>query len=316
MSLNKKTEKNKILALAFLALLALFISGCTAGRNSNSESVENEVNLQAAAEEKTETANEEQEIEEQEIVDLIEKAEYHLKRIDVLTDLILETDANTESKPMINNILSKVDEFNSEVQKMESVLDKLDKYDFEGKDEFLRIFREIARLSKGIVAKVAEFYRYNLKTLEQETLSQKNNKIEELATAVYSCGCKSADCNAYYETTMDFMDDSIEIFAEIQETYNLESYEQIVNTWAEEKKVYEEHFPDLIEKSERYADKCWRINDYYNELVADLEAIEVASENEVNDEITSKWIVPVENLAGELGNLGVEMENFLESMGE
>jgi len=314
MSLIKKMKKNKIknkiLALAFLALLALFISGCSSGGNNNSGSVGNEVNFEAAEEARNPENN------EQEIVDLIEKAEYRLKRIDVLTDLILETEANTETKPMINNILSKVDEFNSEVQKMESVLDKLEKYDFEGKDDFLRIFREIARLSKEIVAKVAEFYRYRLKTLEQETLSQKNNKIEELATAVYSCGCKSADCNAYYESTMEFMDDSIEIFTEIQETYNLESYRQIVNTWAEEKKVYEEHFPKLIEKSERYADKCWRINDYYNELVADLEAIETASENEVNDEITAKWIVPVENLAGEMGNLGVEIDSVLGGMDE
>ena len=279
--------------ITWLILCILFFSGCTAEGGSPAEADD-----------------------EDQIVDLMNTISYHLDRMDVVTGLILDIDIGSATKSMLNNALSRVDEFEKEASAMESALDELETYDFEGKENVIFSYREITRLSKKLVGGITEYYSYELDFIEQQTIAQKKDKIESLSDAIYNCRCKKVDCETLQKSSLEYIDESVAIFKRMKAKYGLQSFGQVIETWTKEGEVYREFWPDLIKKSAKYEDRCWDINDEYSEFLAALEPIEEISENEIEDDIASKWLVPIENTIEEMGNLGVEMDKFLMEMEE
>ncbi len=286
----KKTKKTIITGML---ICILFFSGCVAEGNSPAEADD-----------------------EDQIVDLMNTISYHLDRMDVVTSLILDVDIGSATKSMLNNAIKRVDEFEKEVSAMESALGKLEAYDFNEKENVIFSYMEIIRLSKNLVGDIIEYYNYELDFLEQQTIGQKKDKIESLSDAIYNCRCGKVDCEALQKSSLEYIDESVAIFKRMKSKYGLQSFGQVIDTWTKEGEVYREFWPDLIKRSAKYEDRCWDINDEYSEFLAEMELIDEIAGNEIEDDIAAKWFVPIENTIEEMGNLGVEMDQFLMEMEE
>jgi PBP1b-binding outer membrane lipoprotein LpoB len=281
--------KNKIIAVVLM--LALLTAGCVVeAEDRNAEAVDNEeLEADAAA--------------------MLNECNEQVDKMMALVLPILEYEANSASKLLTKNALDNIAKFNQRVKEVEKTLDETEGIEFTGKKKYISANRELVRITKEMVAMYSELYSFNLELEEKETLAQKNDKSEDLHNAIVNCRCNEVDCISYSESSLKFMDDSIKIFRKIESKYGLEIFGSAADEWAKDKEIAENHWPGLIKKASTYGDKCYKINDAYSRYLNDFDSVERATENEIADAVSSKWLLSMMNLASEMTQAGVDVDS-------
>ena len=234
----------------------------------------------------------------------------------VLVRSITDYENNIASKSMIRNALNKISKFNKEVKELEKALDEIKEFEFEKKEEFVSTNKEFIELLKKIAAKHSEAYNFESDGADYLSLVQKEDKLEELMNAIYNCGCGELDCDSYKETSMKFLDSSIKMFKNINSKYGVETFGRMAENLAKEKEISEKHLPGLIRKSKEYgAAKCYKINDEYAEYLNELEQVDEVTDAEVEDEVSEKFLIPIENLLTEWDQSAIQVDNLIAEVG-
>jgi len=229
---------------------------------------------------------------------------------------IADYESNSASKQLVQNVLNKVSKVNTEFRELEESLDKVDqKSDFEQKEKFVSVNKEFIQLLKKIVNTYSELYNYELDWAKYWE-SQEDYNLEDLAKAIYNCGCSEFDCDSYKESYLKAVSSATEIFKAMGSKYNLEVFDRLVEYLIKEKQVSEKYLPELIDKSERYsAARCYKLNDDYIEYWNALEQIEEVPDSDVEKAADEKWFVPINNLLTEWDASALQIDKLKVEMG-
>jgi len=242
--------------------------------------------------------------------------------LDRLNDVIIarnaveDFDSDNPTKATLTGGLKQAAIFNQKVKELEGKLDLLEKMEFDHKEDFISVYREYIKSNKKIVAVYSELYRYELDYLEQDTLEQEKDKLQDLSNAIQNCRCRELNCEMYYEDSLEYLGGSIEVFERMRDKYGLTVYQEVVDTWSEEKDLYEKYTPELITKSENYGIRnCYKIQDDYNDFLREIESVESTTGNAITDAISEKWVVPIMEVYPELNRLADEIDIIHHNMG-
>ena len=252
---------------------------------------------------------------EEEAMDLVVEYNDQFDKTIIIIMPVFEYESDLSSKSLLNNFLSKISKFNKEVKELEKTLEEVNKLEFENKEEFVSINKEFLDIAKKITAGYSEMLHYELDFMKQSVLEQKENKIEDLMDAVYNCRCAEVDCDSYKESSLEFMESSIEIFRKIRTKYGLRSFDKIIGSWTKEKEISEKHWPELIRQSKRYGDRCYKINEEYNEYLNELDQVDYITEEEIADDISEKWVIPITDLVTEWDQSALKLNKIKVKMG-
>jgi tetratricopeptide (TPR) repeat protein len=227
-----------------------------------------------------------------------------LDRLLVQVRSITDYDTHVSSKSLLKNVLGKISQTEAKFKALKETLGKSDD------KKFVSVNTEFIELLQKVVDKHEELYEFELDWAEYAS-EEDQSRLEDLMVAIYSCNCGQLDCDSYKESTMEFIDSTIERLGRMKTQYGLEMLERAVQIWTKEKEVSEKHLPGLIEMSKRYgAASCYKLNDDYAEYLNELEQIEEITEDEIDSALAEKWFVPINNLSEEWDEQALEVDKF------
>ena len=278
--------KNKILALMFMVML--LATGCAVEADESfEENSESDDNIRG----------------------MIDICNEQADKILAIVLPILDYEANSASRLLVNNALDRIAQFNQRIKELEATLDELENADFAGKENYISKNRELVKVLKELVAEYGGLYNFDLELKEKDSIWEKKDKTDDLHNAIVNCRCGEFDCGAYMDSTLEYMEESVKIFTRIKEKYGLEAFGKAADEWAKDMEIAERHWPGLISKSESYGDRCYRINDAYSRYVSEFDSVERVTESEIEDALSRKWLLSLMNLAADLDELSVDIDS-------